>query len=90
MLGFLRVLVSACVLGALVWVAVALPLGDHTLWGHVQRIWATEEAQDLVEGAEKSAGPAVERVTRGIKAGVREATRGGAVDAGPMHTPPRP
>ena len=74
MFGFLRLAISACALCLLVWVAVTIPLGKHTLWGHLSRIWATEATQDLVQGAEESAGPTVERVKRGVKAGMREAS----------------
>lgn len=92
MFKLLRVLVTASVLGAVVWVAIAVPLGKHTLWGHAQRIWATDEAQDLVAGAEESAGPAVERMKRGVEAGVREAQRAASPDAAPLRPapPPRP
>ena len=40
---------------ALVWFATSVPLGKHTLWGHVVRIARTDEARDLASGARETA-----------------------------------
>ena len=50
-------------------------LGKRTFFGHVRAIWATEEVQDLKHGVEDKAGPAVDKVKKGVKAGYREATK---------------
>jgi hypothetical protein len=71
----------ACVV-VFLWFGSTVKLGKHTLFGHVSRIWHTEEAQDLVKGAKDSAGPTVDKVKRGVKAGLDEATKDDA-DAGP-------
>jgi len=49
-------------------------IGKRTLFGHVRAIWATEEVQDLKHGVEEKAGPAVDRVKRGVKAGIHAAS----------------
>lgn len=38
-----------------VWFSVTVPLGNHTLWGHLIRIFRTNEAQDLIKGAKQTA-----------------------------------
>lgn len=79
-----------------VWCGTSVKLGEYTCAGHVQRIWKSDEAQDLKEGVKEKAtsestkemvndlkettGPAVERVKRGVKAGVQEATDGETAD----------
>lgn len=82
MIKFLIYLALAIVI---VWLAVTVPLGKRTLWGHMRAIWATSEVQDLKNGVEDKAAPAVEKVKRGVKAGVDEAERpgsGSSSDAG--------
>jgi len=71
MIRFVLYLAIAIVI---VWVAITVPLGKRTLVGHIRAIWNTEQVQDLKDGVKEKAGPAVERVERGIKAGYREAT----------------
>jgi hypothetical protein len=63
-----------------IWFGSNVNLGKHTLFGHVQRIWKSEETQDLVEGTKEAAGPTVEKVKRGVKAGVDEARKPGPDD----------
>jgi hypothetical protein len=84
MFSLLKLLVFLVMVGAILWFGSTVKLGDHTLFGHVQRIWNTAEAQDLVKGAKEKAGPAVEKVKRGVKAGVAEAEKDDdGPDAGP-------
>ncbi|HEY4060175.1 MAG TPA: hypothetical protein VGM39_26355 [Kofleriaceae bacterium] len=85
MIKFLIYLALAIVI---VWLAVTVPLGKKTLWGHVQAIWATPAVQDLKNGVEEKAAPAVEKVTRGVKAGIDEADKpapDAGLDAAPAH-----
>jgi len=56
------------------YVATTVPLGKRTLVGHIRAIWQTEEVQELKEGVKEKAGPAVERLERGVKAGYKAAT----------------
>jgi DUF438 domain-containing protein len=46
-------------------------LGKRTFFGHVRAIWHTEEVQDLKEGVKEQAGPAANRVKRGVEAGYK-------------------
>ena len=76
--------VGLCVCGATV------KLGSRTFFGHVRAIWQTDEAQDMREGIKDKAGPVVDKVKRGVKAGWEEATNDGSNKKGAenIHTPP--
>lgn len=75
MFRFLKFLITLAIIGGLIWFGATVPLGKHTLFGHVRRIWNSKETQDLVEGTKEAAKPAAEKVKRAVKAGVDEATR---------------
>jgi hypothetical protein len=70
----IRFLVYLAIAIGLVWFATTVPLGKHTLVGHVRAIWHTGEVQDLKEGVKDKAGPAVDRLERGVRAGYKAAT----------------
>ena len=70
----IRFLVYLAIAIGLVWFATTVPLGKHTLVGHVRAIWHTEEVRDLRQGVKDKAGPAVDRLERGVRAGVKAAT----------------
>jgi hypothetical protein len=53
--------------------SLTVKLGDRTAVQHVRRIWATPETREMVRGVEEKAGPVLEKVKRGVAAGVREA-----------------
>jgi hypothetical protein len=74
MIRFLVYLVIAVII---VWFATQVPLGKRTLVGHVRAIWHTEEVQELKQGVKEKAGPAVDRLERGVKAGYHAATNDG-------------
>ena len=86
MWSLLKFFMFLALIVVLVWFGATVRIGNHTLFGHVSRIWRTEETQELVKGAKDSAGPAVDKVKRGVKAGLDEATR--AADAGPKDARP--
>ncbi len=77
----IRLLVWLAILAALAYAAFTVPLGKKTFAQHVRGIWHTEEVQDLKQGVEEKAGPAVHRVERGVKAGY-EAMTGSNPDSG--------
>jgi len=79
MIRFLVYLVLAV---CLVYVAMTVPLGKRTFVGHVRAIWHTEEAEELKKGVKETAGPAVDRLERGVKAGYKAATHGGSGSQG--------
>jgi len=73
--GLIRSIIIVAVLGAFVYCGATVKLGKRTFFGHVANIWRADETQDLVDGVKETGGPAVERVKRGVKAGVDEAQR---------------
>lgn len=82
MFKFIRLLIWLGVLGAIVYFGATVHLGKYTLFGHLRRIWHSKETQDMVEGTKEKAGPALDRLKRGVKAGVDEVARDGGHDAG--------
>ena len=83
----IRFLTCVVLVVALVWFGTTVRLGNRTMFGHLRAIWSTDEAQEMKRGVEQSARPMVERVKRGVEAGVREASKD---DAGrPAAEPPK-
>jgi hypothetical protein len=82
MFRLLRLAISLVVLAGFVWFGVTVPLGSRTLFEHVARIWRAPETQELVEGARGSAGPTLDRLKRGVQAGVEEASKAPPTDGG--------
>jgi hypothetical protein len=76
----IRFIVYLAIAIGLVYFATNVLLGKHTLVGHVRAIWHTDEVKDLKDGVKEKAGPAVERLERGVKAGVHAASREGSTD----------
>ena len=70
----IRLLVFLALAAGFVWFGSSVQVGKRTLFGHVRAIWATEEVQDLKHGVEEKAAPAVDRVKRGVKAGIEAAS----------------
>ena len=80
----LRLLVILALALGLAYLGSTVKLGKRTFFGHVRAIWHTEQAQDLKNGVEQTARPAVRRLEHGVKAGY-EAIRnddGGVGSAG--------
>lgn len=69
----IRLLVFLAIAGGLAYCGATVPLGKRTFFGHVRAIWATDEVQQLKQGVEDTAAPAVDRVKRGVKAGLEAA-----------------
>lgn len=61
MYRFVRMMVSTAILFVVVYFAVTVPIGKHTLWGHLVRIARSPEAQDLADGAKETAKDAARR-----------------------------
>ena len=78
----IKLIVYLAIIVAIVWFSVTLKLGTKTLVEHVRAIWHTSEVQDLKHGVEDRAGPTVEKLERGAKAGYQEMTGSDAIDAG--------
>ena len=78
----IRLLIALVLVVALAWCGATVKLGKRTFFGHVKAVWSTEEAQDMKEGIKEKAGPAAEKLKRGVEAGYREATKEEAGGAG--------
>ena len=78
----IRFLVNLAIVIGIVYFATTVPLGKRTFVGHVRAIWHTEEVQQLKDGVKDKAGPAVDRLERGVKAGYKAATHDGSGSQG--------
>jgi hypothetical protein len=82
----IRFLLFLAIAAGLCWCGATVKLGKRTFFGHVRAIWHTEEVQELKDGVKETAGPTVDRVERGIKAGVKAAKDdGSAGSTAPAH-----
>jgi hypothetical protein len=88
----LRFLFMSALVVGLVVCGATVKLGSRTFFGHVRAIWQTDEAQDMRQGIKEKAGPVVDKVKRGVKAGWDEATRDGSNKTGAEQpvVPPAP
>lgn len=86
-MGLFRRLFSLALLGLFVLFGTTVSIGGRTLFEHVQNIWKSDEAQELVEGVKESSGPLVERVKRGVKAGLSDPTIHGETPIEPPSPP---
>ena len=75
MFGMIRSLITFAIILAIAYCGATVPLGERTFFQHVAGIWQTEEAQQLRQGVQESSVPVVERVKRGVQAGVEEVRR---------------
>ena len=66
MFRLIRFLLSLAMLAAFVWFAVSVPLGKHTLWGHLKAIFSTREAKDLADGTKEEAQKVADKVRLGL------------------------
>lgn len=62
MFRLVRWLFSCLIFAIVIWFAVTVPIGKHTLWGHLTRIAGSKEARDLADGAKSVAKDAAHRV----------------------------
>jgi hypothetical protein len=87
----LRLLVYLAIAVGIAYCGATVPLGERTFFGHVKAIWATDEAQKLKSGVKDKAGPAADRVKRGIEKGIEAATEdetgSGSAERKPAPTP---
>jgi hypothetical protein len=76
--ALLRSLFFLALLLVFVLFGATVKIGKYTLFGHFARIWKTEATQDMVKSVEQESAPAIDRLRRGVHAGVEEATRDAA------------
>lgn len=60
MFRLLRGIVGLAIVGVLAYGAVAVPLGDKTLWGHIKAIAESKEGKKLVDGVKTKADEVLE------------------------------
>lgn len=87
----LRLLVILTLAAVVAYFGSTVKLGERTFFGHIRAIWSTKEAQDMRKGLDEKAGPALDRMKRGVEAGIKAAggDDGGSppVDAGVSDAP---
>ena len=71
----IRFFITVAIIGTLAFLGATVKMGKRTLFGHVGAIWSTKEAKDMREGVGEKAGPVVDKLERGVKAGFREASK---------------
>jgi len=86
-MGLIRSLLTVALLAGLVYCGATVKLGNRTFFGHIQNVWQAEETQELVDGVKEASGPAVDKVKRGLRAGLDEVQRDEPLDAGIQATP---
>lgn len=87
----LRLLVILTLAAVVAYFGSTVKLGERTFFGHIRAIWSTKEAQDMRKGLDEKAGPALDRMKRGVEAGIKAAggDDGGSppIDAGVSDAP---
>jgi hypothetical protein len=82
----IKLIVYLAIIGGLAYCGATVKLGNKTFFEHVRAIWHTEEVQDLKHGVEDKAGPTVDKLEKGAKAGYNAMSGSGSasvlVDAG--------
>ena len=86
----IRFIVFLLIAGVLAYCGATVKLGKRTFFGHVQAIWKTDEVQDLKEGFKEKAGPAVNKVKRGVEKGIEGDCEDGSGSAGSAKLKPAP
>ena len=87
--SLLKFVLGLAIVAAVLWFGMSVRLGKHTLFGHFEAIFKSDETKDLVDGTRESIDPAVERVKRSVKAGMDEAARVPSPDAAPDAAAPQ-
>src|SRR5262249_705146 len=72
---FIRLLIWVAIIGGFIWFGTTVPLGKYTLFGHVKRIWHSQETQDMVKGTEDAAKPVVDKAKKAVEAGAKEISK---------------
>ncbi len=67
MFRMLRFVFWTIVFVGFMYFALAVPLGKHTLAGHIVNIWRSPEGKELRQGTKEAAGPLLEKAKRGAQ-----------------------
>jgi hypothetical protein len=88
MVSFLKLVIWLMLLALLIWFGATVKLGKLTLFAHIQRIWKSDETQDLVQGAEDKAAPVIEGIGQAARRAMSDPVVNppppGGPDAGPV------
>ena len=88
--GMIKLIIMLALAGALAYCGATVKLGKRTFFGHVQAIWKADEVQDMKDGIKEKAGPTMDKVTRGVKKGLEEATKDEGSGSGSQAVPATP
>lgn len=69
MIRLLKLCVGLAAFMAFAWFGTTVPLGQHTLFGHLHNIAGTKESKELVDGTKEAAEPLVDGVRKRIASG---------------------
>jgi len=58
----IKLMIGVVGLGAFCWLGATVPLGDHTLFGHLSAIGKSRELQDLMRGTKEKVGDLKKRI----------------------------
>jgi pyridoxal/pyridoxine/pyridoxamine kinase len=64
-----------------VWCGTTVELGEHTFYGHVKRIWQSDETKDLRDGIKQKARTEVHDATKETQEAAGEAAKEAVNDA---------
>jgi len=78
----IRWLVILGICGVLAFCGATVPLGKHTFFGHVKRIWASEPMQELKDGVKETAGPATDKAKKFVEGGIEAVKHGSGSGSG--------
>jgi len=88
--SMLRLLLLLAIAAFIAYFGSTVKLGERTFFGHIRAVWSTDEARDMRKGLGEKAGPALDRMKRGVEAGIKAATgddggpAGSTIDGGPI------
>ena len=63
MFKLIRFIIGVVILALAAYVVFFVPVGRHTMWGHLSAIWSTEEAQDMRDGISSKVGEVSKEVS---------------------------
>ena len=67
MFRLLRFIFWTAVFFGFVYFALAVPLGNHSLAGHLMNLWRSPEGRELRDGTREAARPVIEKIRRGAQ-----------------------
>ena len=81
----IKLIIYLVIGGALAYCGATVKLGKRTFFGHIHAIWESPEGRDLENGVKETAGPTVDKLEHGVKAGVKAIKEGSAAGSAVAH-----